>query len=368
MSRRTGQGGSIEVRNGAYRGRYLIDVPGQVARLKRSVVIGFTKDMTKSEARRRLKEIIGVEGLNSPSYKIPSALAFAQHVKQWEQSYVVRMKPSTQAAIRYHIDTYLLPRWGKTAVDFITAEKVNAWIGELGHLARETVRGIIATLQRALGVKFGKGNIHYPANVKATGDTRCYTAGEITAILSGSTGQYGALFTLAAETGMRAGELYGLQVEDIEFSRNVIHVRRSSWNGQLQSPKTQNARRAIDVQPYVTKMLRQHLAGRTSGLVFLSRRKTALRNTTVLHKHLHPLLHKMNLEIGGMHAFRHFRVSFLVQNDTPVEIIKRWIGHGSEQMIRRYTHLHPTYFKGVMARIPTVFAPLPQQSAACVVQ
>src|ERR1700687_536650 len=32
MSRRTGQDGSIELRNGAYRGRYLIDVPGQVER------------------------------------------------------------------------------------------------------------------------------------------------------------------------------------------------------------------------------------------------------------------------------------------------------------------------------------------------
>jgi integrase len=58
-----------------------------------------------------------------------------------------------------------------------------------------------------------------------------------------------------------------------------------------------------------------------------------------------------------MHAFRHFRVSYLVQNETPLEIIKRWIGHGSEEMIRRYTHLHPTYRKKVIARIPSVFAP-----------
>jgi integrase len=270
--------------------------------------------------------------------------------------------------MRYHLDTYLLPRWGKDAVEFITAEKVNDWIGELGHLSPDTVRGVVATLQRALGVKFGKGKIHYPARLKATEDTRCFTSGEVTAMLAGATGQYRALFTLAAETGMRAGELYGLQVEDIEFSRNVIHVRRSAWNGKLQSPKTQNSRRAIDVQPYVTELLRQHLAGRTSGLVFLSRIRTALRNTTVLHKHLHPLLKKLNLEIGGMHAFRHFRVSFLVQNDTPVEIIKRWIGHGSEQMIRRYTHLHPTYFKGVMARIPTVIAPSLPHESACVIQ
>src|SRR5207245_2882056 len=166
---------------------------------------------------------------------------------------------------------------------------------------------------------------------------------EVAAIVATATGQYKTLFALAAETGMRAGELYGLQVEDIDFARNVIHVRRSAWDGKLQSPKTHNARRAIDVQPYVTDMLKQHLAGRRSGLVFLSARKTPLRTATVLHKHLHPLLRELGLEVGGIHAFRHFRVSFLVQNETPVEIIKRWIGHGSEHMIRHYTHLHPTY-------------------------
>jgi hypothetical protein len=67
-------------------------------------VIGFAKDMTKSEARRRLKEIIGAAGIDSPSYKIPSALCFAKHVEQWEQSYVVRMKPSNQKNMRYRLN------------------------------------------------------------------------------------------------------------------------------------------------------------------------------------------------------------------------------------------------------------------------
>ena len=162
------------------------------------------------------------------------------------------------------------------------------------------------------------------------------------------------MFTLAAETGMRAGELYGLRVEDVDFGRSIIHVRRSAWNGILQTPKTANSYRAIDVQPYVTEMLKQHLAGRETGLVFLSKRKTPLRNCLVLNKHLHPLLRKINIPRGGMHAFRHFRVSFLIQNETPLEIIKRWIGHGSEQMIHVYTHLHPTYRKEVIAKLPAV--------------
>jgi integrase-like protein len=93
------------------------------------------------------------------------------------------------------------------------------------------------------------------------------------------------------------------------------------------------------------EMLKTHLNARTSGLVFQSKRKTALVNCVVLNKHLHPLLRKFGLERGGMHAFRHHRISTLVMAGTAVEVIKKWIGHGSEEMIRRYTHLRPDFMQ-----------------------
>src|SRR6267378_6704027 len=127
MSRRIGQNGSIELRNGAWRGRYLVDVPGQVERQKRSVVLGFKKEMTKAEAKRKLKEIIRKEGIDLPTYVIPSSEGFAQRVQQWEQTYVAKRKPSNQDLIRYHLKVYLLPRWGKTPVELITAKAVNEW-------------------------------------------------------------------------------------------------------------------------------------------------------------------------------------------------------------------------------------------------
>ena len=42
------------------------------------------------------------------------------------------------------------------------------------------------------------------------------------------------------------------------------------------------------------------------------------------------------------------------QNKTLLEIIKRWIAHCSRQMIRTYKHLHPTYRKQVIAKLPVV--------------
>lgn len=353
MSRRIGQNGSLEARNGAWRGRYLVDVPGQAERQKRSVVLGFKKEMTKSEAKRKLKEIIRQEGIDLPTYAIPSSQSFAQKVEQWEKNYVAKRKPSNQDLIHYHLNVYLLKKWGKTPVDLITPEAVDEWVGasELAHLAPATIKGIVRTLQLALGKKFGKA-VSYPSQGDVETDPRCYLAEEVNQIVDAAKGQDRVLFRLAAETGARAGELYALTVDDLLFEHNVIYINKSMYRQKTGSPKTKNATRWVNVKPYVVEMLKEHLNGRTEGLVFQSRRKTPLVNCSVLNKHLHPLLRKLGLKRGGMHGFRHHRVSTLVMAGTPVEVIKKWVGHGSEEMIRRYTHLRPDFMRDELARVP----------------
>jgi integrase len=53
-----------------------------------------------------------------------------------------------------------------------------------------------------------------------------------------------------------------------------------------------------------------------------------------------------------MHGFRHHRVSTLVMSGTPMAVIKKWIGHGSEEMVNRYTHLRPDFMRDELARVP----------------
>jgi integrase len=122
--------------------------------------------------------------------------------------------------MRYHMRNYLLPKWGKTPVEFITANAVNEWVGapELAHLSPVTIKGIATTLQLALGKRFGKGAISYPSRDEVENDPRCYLAEEVKQIVEAAKGQYKVLFKLAAETGARAGELYALTVGDLLFT------------------------------------------------------------------------------------------------------------------------------------------------------
>lgn len=110
------------------------------------------------------------------------------------------------------------------------------------------------------------------------------------------------LYATAIETGPRAGDLYALEVKDIGFARNIIQIRRAVWEGRRQSAKTRNATRAIDVQPSLIALLRQYFDGRTDGLLFHSKNGKPLRNNNVLRRQLHPLLERLGIPQGGMHA------------------------------------------------------------------
>ena len=48
----------------------------------------------------------------------------------------------------------------------------------------------------------------------------------------------------------------------------------------------------------------------------------------------------------------HHRMCTLVMAGTPIEAIKKCIGQGSEEMIRRYTHLRPDFIQDELARVP----------------
>jgi integrase len=178
--------------------------------------------------------------------------------------------------------------------------------------------------------------------------------GEMQLLVQNSEDQDQVVYALASETGMRAGELYGVEITDINWNRNQIHVRRSVYDGQIQTPKTQNAYRVIDVKPWLLELIKKHIGERKSGLLFLSSRGHAIRHTTFLRRHLHPLLKKLSLKKCGMHAFRHERVSYLVEQGVSRDIIKAWIGHGSDAMIEKYLQLRTSYRAAALTNIPSL--------------
>jgi hypothetical protein len=85
MSKRSGQSGQVFLRHGRWIERFYIDVPGQSKRVRKAVVLGMKNEITKSQAKLKLKTILSDEGVNT-------ATTFGAVAEQWEQKRLPQVK------------------------------------------------------------------------------------------------------------------------------------------------------------------------------------------------------------------------------------------------------------------------------------
>jgi len=279
---------------------------------------------------------------------------FSSQVLWFQQFKLPKFKRSTVKTMQGHIHNYLLPAFCNHTLRMITAQRVNEWLSSdaLSHLSPKSLKHVVTTLSLITNVKYGRKEIRYPLpRLVEKQEEPCFTREEMRVIIENSQGLYKVLYAVASETGMRAGELYGLEISDIDWGRNQIRIRRSVFDGEVQTPKTANAYRVVDVKPWLLQLIRGYIGERKVGLIFLNKRGHAMRHTTVLRRHFHPLLRKLGLSKCGLHAFRHGRVSQLVQAGVPRDFIKAWIGHGSDAMVEKYLHLYPEYRSAALEKV-----------------
>ncbi len=162
-------------------------------------------------------------------------------------------------------------------------------------------------------------------------------------IIAAAEGQYKTLYWIAAETGMRPGELCGLAVSDLNLANLTIRIRHSVWGGQLQTPKTANALRNLAISPQLAEHLSGYLSQWSSnpmGLRFLSTVGKPLHPSCVRRDHLEPLCKSLGIQPKGMRAFRHCSASMMDQAGVPLKVRQERLGHapGSKVTMVHYTH------------------------------
>ena len=134
---------------------------------------------------------------------------------------------------------------------------------------------------------------------------------------------------LLAASGLRAGELLGLEVQ--HFDGTSVKVEQSIWGGKTQAPKTKNAYRTVDVHPDVALLLKAFIGDRKSGFIFQTSSGRPFGQSNLLNDGLHPLLEKLGISKRGFHAFRRFRNTHLRQQHCPAGLLKYWIGHSTKK-------------------------------------
>ena len=109
------------------------------------------------------------------------------------------------------------------------------------------------------------------------------------------------------------------------------------WNGIVQTPKTLNGLREVDVHPLLAAMLKAYIGERQSGFLFQSPKGKPLSASNIRNRSLHPILKAIGKEARGSHSFRRFRATHLRKNRMPEDLIRFWIGHADKSATDGYS-------------------------------
>lgn len=148
MALRSGRAGTVVAKGRWWTGRYYEDVPGQLARRRKSTAIGLKSEMKKPEARRKLRAILEEMGINTAAHlerSLKPVQTFSEHADWWEKNIQVMHQPSSRSSGHYIIQKHLRPRFGDMPVDAITSTIVQEWIAELqegGKLKPKSIKNI----------------------------------------------------------------------------------------------------------------------------------------------------------------------------------------------------------------------------------
>jgi integrase len=188
----------------------------------------------------------------------------------------------------------------------------------------------------------------------------------VEALIAAMPERYRALVVLAAGTGLRQGEAFGLEVEAVDFLRRTLEVRQQlvTMPGQapyLAPPKTPASYRTIPLPQVVVGALAAYLAAfsatevemldatvkpaakaRPVALVFTSPAGRPLRRTRFSDVWREAAA---TAELGDgvtFHDLRHFYASLLIRHGESVKVVQRRLGHKSAvETLDTYSHLWP---------------------------
>lgn len=365
MARKRYQKGQLWLEGDSWHARWREDVivNGGRRRPRRHGIIGTLKDYpTKRLAQRALDAHIA--HVNKISYKPMPTAKFAEFAQNWESNVLSQYGDSTAINYRTHIRKHLVPFFGEHSMKDLNPEMVQQFVSA-SEVSPKTTKNICITLQSMWTTAKAWGYVAHNLmegvvlpEVKRV-QRFFLSQREIRLILAKAQEPHRTWYGLAAETGLRAGELCGLTVDDLDLERGILQVRQSSWRGKLGDPKTDDSIRVVELSPQACKHLRTFLKSwhpNARRLLFATRNGTPWDQNLLLKRKFRPLLRVLGIHVprgNGFHAFRHANATLMSSFGASQKLRQQRLGHadGSPVTETIYTHVISEDGKRIAAQL-----------------
>ncbi|MCE5209887.1 MAG: site-specific integrase [Chloroflexi bacterium] len=170
--------------------------------------------------------------------------------------------------------------------------------------------------------------------------------------------QSDSFYRLAFATGMRRGEIIGLQWKDVDWTTGMLHIRRQVYEPEgggwlFQAPKTERGKRGIRLGKGLLEALRYHytktiplliaIAGddwQENDLIFPNSKGNP-RNGYDVSKTFHDLVISSGLPVIRFHDIRHTAASMMLLHGEPPVRVAAILGQSVQVLLSTYAHYIP---------------------------
>ena len=243
------------------------------------------------------------------------------------------VKPSTLACYRRNIQCHILPRLGERVAAELTAAEINDYIQQLQEdyspkLVRE-IGGLLLRIVGMAGVGYGEDVTLPKVRQKAV---------------------EGVGVLLTAYTGLRLGELCGLQWQDVDAGAGLLHIQRTveriaQTGGKtcltVQPPKTENSERWV---PIPKEMLRMLQTARKQPDSYLLTGREIVPDPRAMQYRYKVLLERCGVRYRNFHCLRHSYATRCVERGVDVKSVSELLGHADVRTtLRLYVHSSMDY-------------------------
>lgn len=288
-------------------------------------------------------------------------LTLATYAEQWMalQPWRESTRDSTTSGLRR-----ILPAFGDRPIGSLRTSELQAWaMGLEARLAPATVEGTVRLLKAILaaahedrliprspatGVKLRRreGSMLIPLSVA-----------EVQALAGAAPAELYAAVVLAACTGLRQGELFGLTADRVVWLRRELVVDRQLVTPARGAPtlgpcKTARSVRTVPVVDHALAVVAQHVerfGPGPDGVVFHRQGRTWPRTRAA--EAFGRLSTAAGVEASGWHALRHHAASVLISQGLNVTAVAAVLGHSPAECLKSYAGWWPNEDEQIRAAV-----------------
>ena len=269
----------------------------------------------------------------------------------------VRLRDSSRDLLTSRLRHLDATGLGRQRLQAVTRSDITAWVADRSSvLSPRTVRDLYGFLRGMFAEAVADGviastpcqRIALPEILDEESDP--LTRDEVEALALAMPERYQIGVLLQGALGLRVSELLGLQRQDIDLHRRVVHVRRQlARDGHSFGPtKTKASRRTIPLAAPVALALGQHIA----------KHGQAPAETVMITPRRNPVSQKVYGEnfrkaVSGApgvpegttpHSLRDHCASVLIASAVPVNIVADLLGHsdGGALLLKVYARIFPS--------------------------